>query len=139
MQLQLKQTVWVQCYPTTQNQVGFGAIYKFFDTEEGPAFQFYDEINGGFRIGLVKDVIENPKIVYGGGSPEAYVAMKLREWSKSLSGREQLAVEKIHQTETAAQRRFNIWATLFAVVLGIISFFLFKFIKVLVGLSLKRA
>jgi predicted Zn-dependent peptidase len=58
LQLQLKQTVWVQCYPTTQNQIGFGAIYKFFDTEDGPAFQFYDEINGGFRIGLVKDIIE---------------------------------------------------------------------------------
>jgi hypothetical protein len=60
LQLQLKQTVWVNCYPTTQNQIGFGAIYKFFDTEEGPGFQFYDEINGGFRIGLVKDVIEKP-------------------------------------------------------------------------------
>jgi thermosome len=43
---------------------------------------------------VVKDVIENPKIVYGGGSPEAYLALKLREWAKSLSGREQLAVEK---------------------------------------------
>ena len=43
---------------------------------------------------VVKDVIENPKIVYGGGSPEAYVALKLRDWAKSLSGREQLAVEK---------------------------------------------
>ena len=43
---------------------------------------------------VVKDVIENPKIVYGGGSPEAYVALKLREWAKSFSGREQLAVEK---------------------------------------------
>jgi len=43
---------------------------------------------------VVKDVIETPKIVYGGGSPEAYVALKLRDWAKSLSGREQLAVEK---------------------------------------------
>ena len=43
---------------------------------------------------VVKDVIETPKIVYGGGSPEAYVALNLRNWSKSLSGREQLAVEK---------------------------------------------
>ncbi len=43
---------------------------------------------------VVKDVIEHPNIVYGGGSPEAYVAIKLREWAKSLSGREQLAVEK---------------------------------------------
>ena len=43
---------------------------------------------------VIKDVIETPKIVYGGGSPEAYVAIKLRNWAKSLSGREQLAVEK---------------------------------------------
>jgi len=43
---------------------------------------------------VVKDVIEKPKIVYGGGAPEAFIALKLREWSKSLSGREQLAVEK---------------------------------------------
>jgi|CXWL01.1.fsa_nt_gi thermosome len=43
---------------------------------------------------VVKDVVENPKIVYGGGAPEAFVALKLRGWAKSLSGREQLAVEK---------------------------------------------
>jgi len=43
---------------------------------------------------VVKDVIEKPKIVYGGGAPEAFIALKLREWSKTLSGREQLAVEK---------------------------------------------
>ncbi len=43
---------------------------------------------------VVKDVIEKPKIVYGGGSPESFIALKLREWSKTLSGREQLAVEK---------------------------------------------
>jgi thermosome len=43
---------------------------------------------------VVKDVIEKPEIVYGGGSPEAYVALKVRDWAKSLSGREQLAVEK---------------------------------------------
>jgi len=43
---------------------------------------------------VVKDVIEKPKIVYGGGSPESFIALRLREWSKSLSGRDQLAVEK---------------------------------------------
>ncbi len=43
---------------------------------------------------VVKDVIERPLIVYGGGAPESYVANKLRDWSKSLPGREQLAVEK---------------------------------------------
>ncbi len=43
---------------------------------------------------VVKDVIERPMIVYGGGAPEIYVATKLRIWAQSLSGREQLAVEK---------------------------------------------
>ncbi|MBM3910289.1 MAG: thermosome subunit [Thaumarchaeota archaeon] len=43
---------------------------------------------------VVKDVVERPLMLAGGGSPEAYVALKLRAWSQSLSGREQLAVEK---------------------------------------------
>ncbi len=43
---------------------------------------------------VVKDVLEKPSIVVGGGAPEAYIANKLREWSNKLSGREQLAVQK---------------------------------------------
>lgn len=43
---------------------------------------------------VVKDVIERPLILPGGGAPEEYVANHLRNWSKTLSGREQLAVEK---------------------------------------------
>jgi archaeal chaperonin len=42
----------------------------------------------------VKDVLECPYIVAGGGAPEAIIALKLREWSGSLPGREQLAAEK---------------------------------------------
>jgi len=42
----------------------------------------------------VKDVIEYPYVVTGGGAPEAAVALKLREWAGSLPGREQLAAEK---------------------------------------------
>jgi len=45
-------------------------------------------------IMVVKDVMENPSIVAGGGAPEIYAATKLRSWAKSLEGREQLAVEK---------------------------------------------
>src|ERR671931_589010 len=41
-----------------------------------------------------KDVLEKPAIVAGGGAPEAYTASKLREWTSTLSGREQLAAEK---------------------------------------------
>ena len=43
---------------------------------------------------VVKDVIEKPLILPGGGAPEEYVATNLRGWAKTLSGREQLAVEK---------------------------------------------
>ena len=43
---------------------------------------------------VTKDVLEKPAIVAGGGSAESYTAGKLREWSNSLSGREQLAAEK---------------------------------------------
>ncbi|MEM2856586.1 MAG: thermosome subunit beta [Candidatus Nitrosocaldaceae archaeon] len=43
---------------------------------------------------VVKDVIEKPSIVVGGGAVEAYIANKLREWSTKLPGREQLAVQK---------------------------------------------
>ena len=47
---------------------------------------------------VVKDVIERPLIVFGGGAPEIYVATKLRVWAQSLSGREQLAVEKFAES-----------------------------------------
>jgi len=45
-------------------------------------------------IMVVRDVMELPSIVAGGGAPETYVATKIRSWSKSLEGREQLAAEK---------------------------------------------
>ncbi|HSA98716.1 MAG TPA: thermosome subunit beta [Candidatus Nitrosotenuis sp.] len=45
-------------------------------------------------IMVVKDVMENPAIVAGGGAPETFAATKIRSWAKSLEGREQLAVEK---------------------------------------------
>jgi thermosome len=45
-------------------------------------------------IMVVKDVLEYPYILVGAGAPEGLVSLKLREWSGSLSGRAQLAVEK---------------------------------------------
>ena len=45
-------------------------------------------------IMVVKDVIELPSIVAGGGAPETFAASKIRSWAKSLEGREQLAAEK---------------------------------------------
>jgi archaeal chaperonin len=41
-----------------------------------------------------KDAIEYPYIVPGGGSPEAIVSQRIREWSNSLDGRAQLAAEQ---------------------------------------------
>ena len=43
---------------------------------------------------VVKDVIEKPAIVAGGGAPEAYAAAQLKEWADSFGGREQLAIKK---------------------------------------------
>jgi thermosome len=43
---------------------------------------------------VVKDVMETPSIVAGGGAPETFVATKIMTWAKSLEGREQLAAEK---------------------------------------------
>jgi len=45
-------------------------------------------------IMVVKDVVENPSIVAGGGSVEAYIAKELRSWAATLPGREQLAAIK---------------------------------------------
>ena len=42
-------------------------------------------------IMVVKDVLETPYVIAGGGAPEALVAARLRDWSGSLSGRTQIA------------------------------------------------
>ncbi len=43
---------------------------------------------------VVRDVVLKPKIVLGAGAPEAEAATKLLEYAQTLSGREQLAVQK---------------------------------------------
>jgi thermosome len=43
-------------------------------------------------LSVVGDVVEEPKILAGGGAPEMEVAKVLREYAESLPGREQLAV-----------------------------------------------
>jgi len=45
-------------------------------------------------IMVVRDILELPLIVAGGGAPETFAATKIRNWAKSLEGREQLAAEK---------------------------------------------
>ena len=53
-----------------------------------------DEVERGLddALRVVGDVIEDGKIVAGGGSPEIELAMRLRSYATSLGGREQLAV-----------------------------------------------
>jgi len=43
---------------------------------------------------VVKEVVEKPSIVAGGGSPEAYLAAELNEWASSSEGREHLAIKQ---------------------------------------------
>jgi len=42
---------------------------------------------------VVRDVVQEPKILAGGGAPEIETARELREYAESLPGREQLAVQ----------------------------------------------
>ena len=44
-------------------------------------------------ICVVRNVLEDKKIVAGGGAPEAYVSRKLHKFAETLVGREQLAVQ----------------------------------------------
>ncbi|AHC51493.1 thermosome subunit [Sulfolobus acidocaldarius SUSAZ] len=54
-----------------------------------------DELERSFQDSLnaIKNVIESPYIVGGGGSYEVELAMKIREESKKVGGKEQLAIE----------------------------------------------
>ena len=62
----------------------------------GGSQRVVDEVNRSLHDALmvVKDVMEKPAIVPGGGAPEAYAAARLAEWANTLSGREQLAAQK---------------------------------------------
>jgi len=42
---------------------------------------------------VVRNALEDGKVVYGGGAPEAEVAKHLRDYASSVGGREQLAIE----------------------------------------------
>ena len=55
-----------------------------------------DEVDRSIHDSLmvVKDVIETPAIVAGGGAPEAFAASLLKDWADHFDGREQLAIKK---------------------------------------------
>jgi thermosome len=62
----------------------------------GGTQRIVDEAERSFKdaINVVKDILVEPKIVAGGGAPEVELALRLRDYAKSLPGKEQLAVEK---------------------------------------------
>jgi thermosome len=53
-----------------------------------------DEVERSINDGLntIRNILRDPKIVFGGGATEIEVAMRLRKWAESIGGREQLAI-----------------------------------------------
>jgi len=43
---------------------------------------------------VVRDVVQEPKILAGGGAPEIEIARTLRDYAESMAGREQLAIQR---------------------------------------------
>ena len=62
----------------------------------GGSQRVVDEVDRSIHDALmvVKDVIEKPEIVAGGGAPEAVLASFLKDWSERFEGRQQLAINK---------------------------------------------
>jgi len=62
----------------------------------GGSQRVVDEVDRSLHDALmvVKDVVEKPSIVAGGGSPEAYLSTELNEWAGGYDGREQLAMKQ---------------------------------------------
>jgi len=62
----------------------------------GGSQRVVDEVDRSIHDSLmvVKDVIEKPAIVAGGGAPEAYLASGIKDWADRFEGREQLAIKK---------------------------------------------
>ncbi len=62
----------------------------------GGSQRVVDEVDRSMHDSLmvVKDVIEKPAVVAGGGAPEEFLASSLKEWADKFEGREQLAIKK---------------------------------------------
>ena len=62
----------------------------------GGSQRVVDEVDRSLHDALmvVKDVIEKPAVVAGGGAPEEYLASGLKDWADRFEGREQLAIKK---------------------------------------------
>ena len=62
----------------------------------GGSQRVVDEVDRSLHdtLMVVKDVIEKPAVVAGGGAPEEYLASNLKDWADRFEGREQLAIKK---------------------------------------------
>lgn len=62
----------------------------------GGSQRVVDEVDRSIHDSLmvVKDAIEKPEIVAGGGAPESFAASQLKDWADNFDGREQLAIKK---------------------------------------------
>ena len=62
----------------------------------GGSQRVVDEVDRSMHDALmvVKDVMEKPAIVAGGGAPEEFLASSLKDWADRFEGREQLAIKK---------------------------------------------
>ena len=62
----------------------------------GGSQRVVDEVDRSMHDSLmvVKDVIEKPAVVAGGGAPEEFLASHLKEWANKFEGRQQLAIKK---------------------------------------------
>ncbi|HKU33885.1 MAG TPA: thermosome subunit beta [Candidatus Nitrosotalea sp.] len=62
----------------------------------GGSQRVVDEVDRSLHDSLmvVKDVIEKPAVVAGGGAPEEFLSSNLKEWADRFEGREQLAIKK---------------------------------------------
>jgi chaperonin GroEL (HSP60 family) len=54
---------------------------------------------------VVRDVVEEPKILAGGGAPELEVSRMLKKYAETLPGREQLAVKSFAEALEAVPQR----------------------------------
>ncbi|MDE1861394.1 MAG: TCP-1/cpn60 chaperonin family protein [Thaumarchaeota archaeon] len=62
----------------------------------GGSQRVVDEVDRSLHDALmvVKDVIEKPAVVAGGGAPEEFLASSLKDWADRFEGKEQLAIKK---------------------------------------------
>ncbi len=61
----------------------------------GSSDMVLDEVERSLKdaLNVLRNVMREPKIIGGGGAPEVELAIKLREYARTIGGKEQLAIE----------------------------------------------